>query len=328
MPSVSVLIVFHRATPFLEPAVRSVLDQTWRDLELVLIDNGTGLGLTPLGPLGRDPRVRLVVRPANDGFAAAFNAGLADSRSEFIALLDYDDISLPQRIEKQIGLLNGEPSLGLVSACAKTIDEQGRITGRSFALVEPRQQHLFSTYDNPSPTSTWTGRREVFERFAFRSLLEPAEDFDFVTRVVESEQIGGLPDVLLHYRLHAGQVSRQRGDEQVLKACLVRLITARRRAGRPENLTVAVDALGAWMTAPPARSAAYARFADWCLDEEFPLLAAYFARKLLSVRRDHRGLRKAVGVLAQALRKAPGRRIQLARLFFTGPLRTHGLTPL
>jgi glycosyltransferase involved in cell wall biosynthesis len=328
MPAVSVLIIFHKVTPFLQPAVASILEQSWRDLELVLVDNGTDLGLTPLGPLGRDPRIRLVARPANDGFAAAFSDGLAGSRSEFVALMGYDDLALPQRLEKQIERLRVEPSLGLATSRARTIDDQGQVTGRAFALVEGRQQHLFSNYDNPAPTPTWTGRRGIFERFAFRSQFEPAEDFDFVTRVVEHEQIGGLAEVLLHYRVHAGQVSRERADEQVLKACLVRLITARRRAGRPENLAAAVASLGAWMTAAPGKLAAYVRFADWCLDEEFPVLAAYFARKLLSVQRDRPSLQKAVGILVQALRKAPGRRIQLARLFLTGPLRTHGLRPL
>lgn len=327
VPAVTVIIPFHRVTPYLRPAVRSILNQTWRDLELFLVDNGTGAGLSALAEDGRDDRIRLISRPANEGVSAAIDIALSQSRSEYFAIMAYDDISLPLRIEKQAERLRTERSWGLVSTGAHKIDEQGRITGRLFALTSAQEQLVFSNYDHPSPTPTWMGRREVFERFAFRSQFEPAEDYDFLTRVIEKHPIGGIPDRLLHYRIHPGQASQELRNAQVLKACLVRLLTARRRSGRPENLMSAISNVGDWMTTPPDRPAIYGRFADWCLEERFPLLAAYFARKLLSVQRDCQSTRKAARVFLRALRSAPGRRVLLARLFFTGPLRTYRLRP-
>ena len=118
MPVVSVIMACHRVTPFLRPAVRSVLAQTERDLELILVDNGTGAGLEPLAQDGADPRVRLVTLGTNRGIAAAHNAAVALAAGEFIALLDHDDLMLPRRLEKQIAALRASPGLGLVNCGA------------------------------------------------------------------------------------------------------------------------------------------------------------------------------------------------------------------
>ena len=74
MPAVSVLMVFHRDTPFLRPALASALKQTFADFELVLVDNGTGLGADALGELGRDPRLRWVRLARNEGIPGGHNA--------------------------------------------------------------------------------------------------------------------------------------------------------------------------------------------------------------------------------------------------------------
>ena len=327
MPAVSVIMVFHRVSPFLSAGVQSVLDQTFRDLELVLVDNGTATGLTLLGELGRDPRIRLVSRPENEGIACGYNQAVAHARGEFIASIDYDDVALPQRIERQIEVLRAHPRLGLVSTLAERIDERGVVTGPEFALVSERDQYVFSAYTAPAMMPSYTGRREVFERFPYRTALSNACDYDFVSRAAEVWPICGVPEVLMHYRHHAGQTTNERAKAQILAACAIRLLTARRRAGREEDLAGMVAELGSWLGQPPPPAEAYARFAGWSLREGFASLAVYHARKLLSVRRDPAALWTAGRVLQAALRMEPRAAGLLSRLFFTGPLRAHGLRP-
>ena len=320
-------MVFHRVTPFLVPAVRSVLTQTYRDLELVLVDNGTGLGLEPLGEWGRDPRIRLVTRPANGGIAEGHNAAWTQARGDYFALLDYDDIALPHRIERQLAVLVAEPRLGLVSSRVEAIDEQGQVTGPEFCLLDEEAQRIFSAYTVPGIMPSCTGRREVFERFPYRTEFVCAVDYDFLARAADGWPLRGVPEVLTQYRHHREQTTNVRARQQILEACVIRILTARRRSGQPENLTGAMAELGEWLRHPPAPADAYARFAGLALREGFARLAVYHARKLLSVRRDSASGLRAARVFAGALRIAPGDAALLWRLFFTGPIRAHRLKP-
>jgi GT2 family glycosyltransferase len=320
-------MVFHRVTPFLVPAVRSVLTQTFRDLELVLVDNGTGLGLEPLGEWGRDPRIRLVARPANGGIAEGHNAALAQARGEFIALLDYDDVALPNRIERQVAALQAEPRLGLVNSRVDAIDAEGRVLGPEFCLLGEREQYLYTAYTAPGVMPSCTGRREVFERFPYRTELAWAPDYDFVARAAEAWPMRGLPEILTQYRHHREQATLQWAGEQIIWACAIRILAARRRQGRPEDLAGLLGKLRGCQRDPGGVAEAYARFARLALREGLAQQAVYHARKLLSVRRNPAACALAARVLAGSLRIAPGDAALLLRLFLMGPIRAHRLRP-
>jgi glycosyltransferase involved in cell wall biosynthesis len=325
MPAVSVLMMFHRVTPYLVPAVRSVLTQTFRDLELVLVDDGTGLGTAPLGELGRDPRIQLVSRSGNGGVSAGHNLAVTHARGKYLAKLDYDDIAMPDRIESQIAVLEAEPRLGLVSSRVDTIDEQGRVTGPEFCLLGEQDQYNFTAYTASGVTSSYTGRRDIFERCLYRPEFSCAPDYDFLARAVEVAPVRGLPGVLTQYRRYRQQTVQQRASQLIVEACVVRLLTARRRHGRPEDMAGIIAEFGRWLRDPPSLADVYACFACRSLDEGFAPLGVYHARKLLSVRRDAASCARAARVLMRALRIAPRDAVLLSRMFFTGPVRAHGL---
>ena len=327
MPTVSVIMPFHRVTPFLRPAVRSILNQTLPDLELVLVDNGTGAGLAALGEEGKDPRIRLISLPTNAGVTIARNLAVTESRGEFIALLDHDDIALPTRLEKQVAVLRAEPGLGLVSSLADQIDSEGRVTGREFALWAEAEQRIFSHYTMPAPTPSYMGRREVFEKFPSRVEFELAEDYDFLTRVLDFWPVRGIPEVLIQYRCHPGQATKERYGKQCLGACVIRVLAARRRQGRDEEYAATIARYKSWLVVPPPLEEIYADFARLCLRERLPLLAVYHARKTLSAARTVRTFVSAGLVVVRALRQAPAEAPMLLRMFFTGPVRAHGVHP-
>ena len=326
MPVVSVVMYFHRMTPFLQPAVRSVLEQTLTDLELVLVDNGVGISAAALGASGRDPRVRLISLPHNLGISGGHNTAVAAARGEFIALLDSDDIALPQRLERQVAALRAEPRLGLVSSRAQQIDDTGAVIGTEFSLGGEVEQRVFTAYTNAAPAPSYTGRADVFRRLPFREQFTFAADYDFLARAVEICPMRGVPDILLHYRRHASQTTTAHYQAQMTSACMIRLLTARRRAGRDENLDAVVTALRDGTTPDRDLREVYRYFAEISLAENFPLLAVYHARKALSVRRTPADCGWAIRVVRRACRRTDSGCSILIRMFLGGPLRAHRLS--
>lgn len=315
MPVVSVLMASHRDTPFLRAAVASVLGQTLEDLELILVDDGAGLGDDALGDAVRDPRLRRIGFPENRGIPAAHNAAVAAARGEFIALLDHDDLMLPARLERQVALLRAEPVLGLVSSWAETIDEAGHVTGREFALVDGEAQRRYTAYSSPVVTPAYTGRREVFTALPYRESFSLTADFDFIARAAECYAFGAVPEVLLHYRRHAAQATQEHAAVIERERGQVRLCTARRRAGRDEG----VLAPGAVVRAPGAESLAAAQRA---LAEGFYALTAFQARRAVALDRSPRVAGRAGWLGLQALIRASGAERSLAtRMFLRGPVK-------
>ena len=324
MPEVSVLMAFHRVQPFLRPAVRSVLGQTCRDLELILVDNGTGAGLGALGDDGRDPRIRLISRATNGGIAAAHNDAVAASAGEFIGLLDHDDVALPPRFEQQVAALRASPSAGLVACGAEAIDERDRVLGPEFSLAGAADQFRYSAYAAPVVTPAYAGRRETFARLPYRGEFTFCADFDFLTRAAERQPFAAVPGVLLRYRHHPAQTTAENAGRIARERCVVRLLAARRRVGRAEG-----DDWRALLAAAPkadaSRANLMAEFSRRFLAEGFPVQAAYHARRCCAEERTPRAFFAAARLFARAWRRAGSARILTARMFFLGPVRALGV---
>ncbi len=323
MPIVSVLMVCHRDNPYLRPAIASVLRQTLRDIELVIVDNGAGLSSLALGEPGQDPRIRWVRLERNRGIPAGHNAGVATAQGEFIALLDHDDIMLPRRLERQVAQLRAEPAVDLVSSCAETIDDTGRVIGREFSLGGDEPQRCYSQFAAPVVTPAFTGRREVFTALPYREEFSLTADFDFITRAAERHVFSAVPEVLLQYRRHSAQTTvRQRARIEAGR-CVVRLLAARRRAGRPERedwrrLLLAAESLA-------DKGAMLEQITRQFLSERLWVQAAYHARRSVAVRR--LALGAAFRHFLRAWWHAGPERSQVARMFFLGPVRALRLQP-
>src|SRR5262245_55615438 len=109
-PKVSVIIASYNGERFVAETVASVLGQTWRDPELVVIDDGSTDSTRGIlrEIAGGDPRMR-VIEKDNEGLIATLNRGIAEARGTYIARLDHDDIALPSRIERQAQFLDANP---------------------------------------------------------------------------------------------------------------------------------------------------------------------------------------------------------------------------
>ena len=318
MPAVSVIMVFHRDTPYLRPAIASILEQTWRDFELLLVDNGCGLAAEALGAAGADPRLRMIRLPRDDGIGVAANAGLAAAQGEFVAMADSDDLSLPQRLAQQVAVLRADPGLGLVSALADRIDGEGRaFGGRVFTLREPEDFMEYAQYAAPVIHPVAMGRRELFSSTPFRAPFRYTSELDFYARATERWRFAVHPEVLLRYRWYAAQTTQRHAANIEQSRGAINLLTARRRAGRPENL----EGMN-WMAEAVPAAEYCRRTARQCLAEGFAAPAAYLARRSLALDRSVTSAIAAVRLAGRAWRLAPaGQRGGVAAMFFTGPVR-------
>jgi len=190
---------------FLAESIRSVLRQTFRDIELVLIDDGsTDQSWKIVEGFQSDGRVRVIRFKQNQGTATARNAGVASGDSEYVAFLDSDDLAESNRLEIQVQRLTRNRQFDVVSSQARVL-QQGVEAPMAFARVPPNQVPATLLFRNCIIQSSVLLRRRCWK--PYRSEFEPAEDYDLWARLAVDHSFLILSDILVTYRDHEAGVS-------------------------------------------------------------------------------------------------------------------------
>jgi len=213
VPKVSVIIPTYNRARLLVEAVGSVVEQTFTDWEIVIIDDGstdhTPVAIHDLA--SREPRLRYV-RQANAGRSVARNAGISLARGEYLVFLDSDDCFLPNKLERQVEYLDRYPHIGVVYADAYMCDEHGRVI-QLYSLNEGRRHPSGWVLDhmvqaNLVQLSTATARRYCVEQVrGFDEELPTGEDWDLWIRIAASYQFNYMDEPVSKYRIHRGMVT-------------------------------------------------------------------------------------------------------------------------
>lgn len=239
-PVIDVLIPVYNAAATIESAVRSIQDQTVRDIRIVVVNDGSTDGTAAI--LARmaaaDPRLEIVDKP-NSGIVDALNAGLAVCRAEFIARHDGDDLAAPGRFAAQLAYLRAHPDCAAVSGGVRHIDVEGRVLVAEARLrspdladplhlpqIEPYLIHPFLMI-----------RRSAIEAAGGYRFVFHAEDTDLYWRLQEAGTLVNMPDILGDYRIHAGSItgaSVVNGRIAAINSQLAGLSALRRRRGEPD----------------------------------------------------------------------------------------------
>jgi glycosyltransferase involved in cell wall biosynthesis len=201
-PRVSIILPTFNGGRHLMPAIQSVLDQSFRDWELIVLDDGSTDGSTAALAEFSDKRVRLLRDGKNKGLAARLNEAVGLCRGEYIARMDADDLCFPDRLERQTAFLDAHPHIDLLSSRAIVFDSE---TGSVIGLLPHRENHDALTATPwrsiSMPHPTWMGRAAWFRRFHYRHPeVKRAEDQELLLRAYPESQYHSLPDVLLAYR--------------------------------------------------------------------------------------------------------------------------------
>ena len=211
-PLVSVVIPAWNAEATIGETLASAAAQTYRNLEIVIVDDGStdGTAAAALDFASRDPRARLVQKP-NGGLSSARNFGIAESRGDWIAPLDADDLWHPTKLEKQVeaALSAGEPP-GFVYCWFHYVDEAGNVigSGPSWDFSGSAQARMAYVKPVQNGSSILISRAAATAAGGYdESLREGCEDIMFEMQVARSHGVACVPEYLVGYRLHPGSMS-------------------------------------------------------------------------------------------------------------------------
>ncbi|MCG8589944.1 MAG: glycosyltransferase family 2 protein [Proteobacteria bacterium] len=212
MPRVSVVVPAYNRERFLEESLQSILRQTYRDFELLVIDDGSSDRTVEIAESQGDARVRVASNGRNLGIPATRNRGLDLASGEFIAWMDSDDVAHPTRLARQVAFLDSHPRHAVVGSYARWVDEQGRpfkLRRRPLRSADIRARMLFvGGFTN----TTTTGRRAVLEKYRYRETFALGSDVDVWSRLCLEHEVANLPAVLVDHRTHRGRAGGERGQ--------------------------------------------------------------------------------------------------------------------
>jgi glycosyltransferase involved in cell wall biosynthesis len=223
-PQVSVVVKSYDHAAFVGETIRSILDQSFQNFEIVVTDDGSTDGTPDVVRSFVDPRIRLEVFETNRGISAAMNATIGRARGEFIAILNSDDFALPGRLQRQVDFLGKNPDIAAVFGLPLIVDERGEPTQSYFDFTMPFSlpdlsrttllRHFFF-HCNFLCAPTAMVRRAVYARIgSYDPRLTNLQDLDMWVRLCTDHDIHILREELTAFRVRAGNrnVSAPRHD--------------------------------------------------------------------------------------------------------------------
>jgi len=237
-PPLSVLMPVRDGAAFLGPAMHSVLGQSFSDFEFLIVEDGS-TDETPelLAAYAREDRRLRLLATSGAGIVVALNRGLEAARGEWIARMDADDVSLPDRFALQLQAVRERPDLVALGGAAIAMDTRSRETGRIHVPTAPAEVRKELARRNCLLHPTVMFRRDaVTAAGGYRPGCIYAEDYDLWLRLSERGEVANLPDPLIRFRRHPRQTSRTKRRLQRAAEALARQVADRRRRMQPEGV--------------------------------------------------------------------------------------------
>jgi glycosyltransferase involved in cell wall biosynthesis len=225
VPKVTVLMPVYNEERYVSEAIESILTQTFTNFEFIIIDDGSTDG-TPaiLTEYARqDPRIIILRNETNQGLIAALNRGLEAARGQYIARMDADDVSLPERLARQVAYLDQHPEVGVLGTNVAYIDAEGRLLNEGRPKdpqpLSPAMLQWLLLWRCAIYHPTVMLRQSILAEtgLAYDPAFRHAEDRDLWTRLAPYTIIASLPEVLVYYRVLSTSVCRVHRQEQRAK---------------------------------------------------------------------------------------------------------------
>ncbi|MFN8602976.1 MAG: glycosyltransferase [Candidatus Binatia bacterium] len=234
-PAVSIVMPVYNQERFVEATARSVLGQTFTDLELIAVDDGSRDGSYARLAAIDDPRLTAITQ-RNGGVSAARNAGIARARGRYVGFIDGDDLWLPEKVERHVRLLDAGPEIDLTFSRSRLVDENDRDMGRPGKLppADVRFEDLFIENLTHNGSSVIVRRSAIDAAGGFDPELATLADQEQWLRIalLRPHNVAFIPDELTLYRVHSGQMTGNR--EQLVREW--RMVRDRSYARAPERV--------------------------------------------------------------------------------------------
>lgn len=216
-PLVSVILPCYNAEDFIEASIKSIMDQTYSNLEIIAIDDcSTDNTFSILQILSKnDNRIKILQNEKNAGLVSSLNNGIINAKGKYIARMDADDISLPQRIERQIKFMEQHVDVALCGSDYLTINSKNKEIGKISFPSENEEIKAALLFTNAFAHPTVVIRKEILERCGpYEEGLVPAEDYELWIRIAENYKIANIPAYLLKYRVHESNLTLTKKENQ------------------------------------------------------------------------------------------------------------------
>lgn len=231
MPKISVILPVYNASFYIATAIKSILKQTFGDFELIIINDGSTDETQLILNKSRDKRIKILINKKSRGVAGALNQALKLANGTYIARMDADDISKPQRLEEQIKFLERNLQYAGVGSWIQTINADGKLLKvvrypSDYRFIKKRML-VANFFAHPAMML----RKKVIDEIGgYDEKLNGAEDYDLFIRICAVYQMTNIPHVLLLHRLFNRQVTHKHmkhTELQALKARLKALISGK-----------------------------------------------------------------------------------------------------
>jgi len=205
MVKLTVLMPVYNAEKYLEDAINSIINQTFRDFEFLIIDDGSTDSSKDIIHSYNDSRIRLVSNKQNLGISKTLNKGIELASAELIARMDADDISLPERLGRQFAIMNEHPEYALVSTDIEKITADGE----SLQFISPERDFMyfyliFQCYGIYHPTVMY--RKQAVKDVGMYPLTL-SEDFRLWSKLIRKYRFFHIPELLVRYRVTDQSIS-------------------------------------------------------------------------------------------------------------------------
>lgn len=213
MPKVSVIMPAYNAEKYIAQAMDSILGQTFRDFEFIILNDCSKDRTDEIILSCKDPRIVYLKNEQNMGVAATLNKGLAAAKGNYIARMDADDISMPQRLEKQVEFLDSHPNTAVVGTDLERFGEGMSTQFRGFA-GDPAQMKVDLLFACGLAHPSVMMRRAVIDELGgYDMAFEGLEDYELWCRVAQKHDVSVVNQMLFRYRVHPGQVTKNPSEK-------------------------------------------------------------------------------------------------------------------
>jgi glycosyltransferase involved in cell wall biosynthesis len=203
-PKVTVFMAAYNAADYITEAIESVLNQTFKDFELLIVNDGSTDDTVEIINKFQDPRIRLIHNDRNRGLVYTRNVLLSEARGEYIAILDSDDIAIPNRLALQYEHFQKHPELALCGGHGMVINHLGETINTPRLKVPIGSENIKITllFWNTFVNSTVMYKKEVLLEFNGYNDFAPAEDYELFTRIAAKYAVDNIDAILVKYRDH------------------------------------------------------------------------------------------------------------------------------
>jgi len=217
-PLISVLMPAYNAEKYIGEAISSVLNQTFGDFELIVINDGSTDKTEEIILSFSDPRIRYVKNETNLKLIATLNKGIDLANGKYIARIDADDICLPNRFEKQMDFFEKHPDYALCGSWAYLINVKGEEIGQIKFIDSHNLLQISLLFSCPVIHPSVMVRTEIFKQFKYSNIALHCEDIELWIRIINfGLKIANIPEYLIKYRWHDANISVENEAFQIAK---------------------------------------------------------------------------------------------------------------